>query len=405
MSRISLVPYSYTTPSLVTRTLWDTPLKLTDTLTRKPWIIAISIVTLLTLWMLSGTAIQAEDTDAPAKLENKSLTKVRVEKRQAREIASLIELHGRTEADRQARLTAETSGRVESILVKRGEPVKQSQILIKLAVKDKELRLQQTKATLKQRELEYQAAKELRKKGLTAQTQLAEKQANLEMAKAEVEQAKLDIAYTFIRAPFDGIFNDRYVEIGDLLSIGTEVGEILDVSPIIVRGDIPELSVADVSLGQIGTAELITSQSATGKVRYLSASSNDSTHTFKVELALDNSNQSIPVGVSATIKLQTHQVFAHKLSPATLSLSKDGGLGVKVIDQQNKVIFKAVEIVRSEKDGVWLSGLAEQESIITVGQGFVDDGDQVEPEFVLSQYVDSTQASPKSIAISNSGVQ
>ena len=354
--------------------------------------------------MASGAVSQAEEAEEITKLEDKSLTKVRVEKREARKIASVIELHGRTQADRKAKLSSETSGRVESILVERGQAVKQYQVLVRLAVKDKELRLQQAKATLKQRELEFQAAQKLRKSGLTAQTQMAEKQANLELARAEVEQSELDIAYTEIRAPFDGIFNERFVEIGDLLSVGTEIGEILDVNPIIVRGDIPELSVADVSLGQFGTAELITKQVASGKVRYLSASSDDSTHTFKVELALENSEQKIPVGVSATIKLQTHQVLAHKLSPAALSLSKNGGLGIKVIDAKNQVIFKTVEIVRSEKDGVWLSGLAKNENIITVGQGFVDEGDTVDPEFVISEFVDTSKTSQKSLVSSN-GVQ
>ncbi len=344
---------------------------------------------LLSLWMLSGATTQAEDSPSVDKLENKTLTKVRVEKRQARKIAGVIELHGRTEADRKAKLSAETSGRVESILAERGQFVEKDQVLVKLAVKDKSLRLQQAKATLNQRKLEYQAAKKLGKSGLTAQTQMAEREANLELAKAEVEQAKLDIAYTEIRAPFAGIFNERLVEVGDLLSVGTQVGEILDVSPIVVRGNIPELSVAEVSIGQAGTANLITNQSAEGKVRYLSASSDDSTHTFKVELAIENPDNKIPVGVSATIKLQTTQVVAHKLSPAALSLSKNGGLGVKVIDADNKVIFKSVEIVRSEADGVWLSGLETQENIITVGQGFVDHGDEVEPEFVLSEFVDN----------------
>ncbi len=339
--------------------------------------------------MLTGAISQAEDAPTTDKLENKMLTKVRVEKRQAREVAGLIELHGRTEADRVAKLSAETSGRVEAILVERGQFVEQDQLLLKLAVKDKALKLQQAKATLNQRQLEYQAAKRLGKSGLTAQTQLAERQANLELAKAQVAQAELDIANTEIRAPFAGIFNERLVEVGDLLSVGTEIGQILDVSPIVIKGALPELSVAEVSLGQIGTAELITKQSASGKVRYVSAASNDSSHTFNIELAVDNPEQKIPVGVSATIKLQTSHVFAHKLSPAALSLSKTGGLGVKVIDEKNLVIFKPVEIVRSETDGVWLKGLAEQENIITVGQGFVDHGDEVDPEYVIAEYVDN----------------
>ncbi|TQV87634.1 efflux RND transporter periplasmic adaptor subunit [Aliikangiella coralliicola] len=353
-------------------------------LTKKPWIIAIGVIAILTIWMMSGSKSENNAKESAEKLENKTLTKVRVERRLATEIASVIELHGRTEADRRAKLSAETSGRVKSILVKRGEVVEKSQVLIKLDEKDKQLRLQQAKATLKQRELEFQAAKRLRKSGLTAQTQMAENQANLELAKAEVEQAELDLAYTEIRAPFAGIFNDRYVEIGDLLSVGSEIGEILDVNPIIVRGDIPELAVANVSIGQVGTANLITKQKIEGKVRYLSAASDDATHTFKVELALDNQEYKVPVGVSATIELQTDQVLAHKISPAALSLSKNGGLGIKVIDSKNQVLFKPVEIVRSEKDGVWLSGLNTNENIITVGQGFVDDGDIVDPDFTLN---------------------
>ena len=353
--------------------------------------------------MISGSKAENIDEEAEATLENKTLTKVRVERRNATKIASVIELHGRTEADRRAKLSSETSGRVKSILVKRGEMVKKDQVIIKLAEKDKELRLQQAKATLKQRELEYQAAKRLRKSGLTAQTKLAENQANLELAKAEVEQAALDIEYTEIRAPFDGIFNERFVEIGDLLSVGSEVGEILDVNPIIVRGDIPELAVADVTIGQMGYANLITKQTIEGKVRYLSAASDDATHTFKVELALENHENKVPVGVTATIELQTEQVLAHKISPAALSLSKDGGLGVKVIDENNLVAFKAVEIVRSEKDGVWLSGLNDRENIITVGQGFVDSGDTVEPDFIESQYseINRTASNQSSEAIAN----
>lgn len=351
---------------------------------KKPWVVAVVIVFVLTLWMLSGVFSHGDEAagDTRNKLEKKWLTKVRVEQKRATLITRVIELHGRTEADRSARLRSEASGRVESILVKRGDWVKKSQVLIKLAVKDKELRLRQAIARLRLRELEFKAAKRLGKIGLTAQTQLAENQANLELAKAEVEQAKLDITYTEISAPFDGIFNERFVEVGDLLSVDSEVGEILDINPIVVRGNIPELAVANVSIDQPGLAKLITSQNYEGKVRYISAASNDDTHTFKVELAIDNIERDIPIGISATIALQTAQTLAHKISPAALSLGKDGELGIKVIDDENRVHFKAVEMVRSEKDGVWLAGLNDIENIIVVGQGFVADGDFVEPDYI-----------------------
>jgi membrane fusion protein, multidrug efflux system len=366
----------------------------TTTLNRKPWLIAVAIVLLLALWMLSGAGkdskADAEQDKPIAKLEKETLNKVRVERRVAEPIFKVIELHGRTEADRRAKLTAQVSGRVEAIHVARGQSVAKDQLLVTIEKEDRELRLQKSLASLKQRELEFQGSERLRQQGLNAQTKLAESEANLELAKAEVEEAKLAIKNTEIRAPFAGLFNERTVEVGDLLSVGSQVGEILDVDPIVVRGNIPELEFAEVKLGQSGYAKLISGQSYNGKVRYLSSASDDATHTFRVELAIDNPDNKIPVGISASIGLQTRSMLAHKISPAILALGDNGGIGVKVIDENNHVFFKEVKLIRSEADGSWIDGLDREESIITLGQGFVAVGDEVAPDFVNEGGVSET---------------
>jgi multidrug efflux system membrane fusion protein len=65
------------------------------------------------------------------------------------------------------------------------------------------------------------------------------------------------------------------------------------------------------------------------------------------------------------------------VSPAILALADDGTLGVKTVDEDGTVVFRPVTIVEDGPDGVWLAGLPERVTFITVGQEFVTDGQKV----------------------------
>ena len=54
-----------------------------------------------------------------------------------------------------------------------------------------------------------------------------------------------------------------------------------------------------------------------------------------------------------------------------------GNIGVKTVNNK-KVVFTPINVVKSENDGLWLTGLGQQADIITLGQGFVRAGDEVE---------------------------
>jgi membrane fusion protein, multidrug efflux system len=393
-------------------------MSLANTLYRRPWILAIGIVFIILIWMVTGeqppesnaNAVAINDVKGEQTLENskaaqlikKQKTKVRVRLSEAEQVNRVIDLHGKTEAARQSTITAETNGRVESILVSRGSFVKKGALLIELDLQDRDAKLAQAKAEMRQRQLEFDGAKKLGQKGYNAQTLLAEAESKLENAKANLASLQLDIGYTKIIAPFDGVFNDRTIEIGDYVSRGMEIGTFLDLSTIIVRGNVPEKNIGEVHIGQQGTASLVNQQIHSGQVRYVSRQSSDATHTFRVELEIPNPELTIPVGISSSIQLISQQMMAHKVSPAILSLSASGDLGVKVIAADNLVVFKPVSIIKSDFDGVWLSGLSSVENIIIMGQGFVKQGEEVDSDVVnKSPTTSEIDASLKAVISSN----
>ena len=73
------------------------------------------------------------------------------------------------------------------------------------------------------------------------------------------------------------------------------------------------------------------------------------------------------------------EALAHKISPALLTLDAEGTLGIFVVDSLQRAQFIPINIERSETNGIWVSGLPETADVIMVGQGYVNDGQQVAP--------------------------
>jgi multidrug efflux system membrane fusion protein len=67
-----------------------------------------------------------------------------------------------------------------------------------------------------------------------------------------------------------------------------------------------------------------------------------------------------------------------------LSLNDQGKLGIRTVDENNSVEFKEIEILEDTTDGLWISGLNENERIITLGQEYVFQGQTVKVKEISS---------------------
>jgi multidrug efflux system membrane fusion protein len=343
----------------------------------RPWIIAVTLTVAVVAWMASGR--QTVDAPAVTKPERaeRPLQQVQVRLQQAEPVERQISLYGRTAPARSVELKAETRGRVTEIGAPRGRQVATGDVLLRLDERDRRARLAEARATLYQREIEYEAQKPLLEQGYITEGQLAAGAANLEQARAELRRAELDLQYMTVRAPFDGAVQERYVEVGDYVDVGDPVARFVDDRKLIVTAAVAEQDVNAVRGQERAAARLITGERVEGRIRYLAPVAQEATRTFTIELELDNSDGRLPAGVTAELDVGAGTVLAHRMSPAVLTLNDEGVLGVKIVDAGDRVEFRPADIVKSTSDGVWIAGLPERAAVITVGQGFVRSGERV----------------------------
>lgn len=347
----------------------------------KSWLMSGSIVILVLLWLASGQVANDDAVPAsraePVTASGPPKNAVRVRTQSAEEVMRTIVVNGKTAPARIVTLAAETDGRVEFIGAERGASLERGDVLVRLDRRDRAARLAQAKALVRQREVEFEARERLKSDSYVSEAQLQEAIALLESARAELTRAQLDLEYMTIRAPFAGALQSRTVEIGDFVKRGDPIATYVDNRTIIVSANVSEFDARAVEVGETAEARLATGEVVRGRIRYVAPVADEATRTFTVELEVENRDGLLRAGGTAELRIPAEVVLAHRISPSLLTLDDAGNVGVKIVNEEGEAEFVVADIALSSHDGVWLAGLPETATIITVGQGYVTPGSAV----------------------------
>jgi len=344
-------------------------------------IIAIILTIVAVGWVLSGSNKTSKE-EVPSiadTLITPEKFRVKVKTIHAEIVADSLYLQGQIEATREIEIKAEVQGVITRLGSVKGSRLKLGDHIVELDVSDRLARLKKAKAELEVKKSEKQAGTRLQEKNLLSKNQHQQNIANVLAGEAEVKEIEVEIDKTQVKAPFASVLNDIHVEIGDYVSLGDPLVFLVDDSYVLISADVPQQYIAKIALGQSVEATLLDDRNLEGKISFISTSANPNTKTFRVEAKAENVKNILRFGQSARVTIELGEQKAHKLTASLLDLNSEGVLQVKGVDDQNRVVTQPVDIIRSERDGVWLKGLPEQFRIITVGQGFVSQGDEVEP--------------------------
>jgi multidrug efflux system membrane fusion protein len=286
-------------------------------------------------------------------------------------------VRGRTQATRTVVVRSETAGVVAAAPVLQGTYVKQGQELCKLAVDARQAALDQAKAARESAQLTQQQNEELAKKGFRSPAQVLQSEASLDAARAAVRSAEIALAQVSIKAPFAGVFDHRDAEIGAYLGPGQPCGTMIEIDPLLVVGDVPETEAARMKVGAAATARLVSGQTLSGHIRYVSRDADPQTRTYHLEMTLPNPKLDVRSGLSAEMHIAAGSGPAHLVPVSSLVLDSAGRQGVRYVLADGRVAFSPVTVVEETKDGVWVTGLSGAVQLITVGQSYVADGQKV----------------------------
>jgi len=279
--------------------------------------ISLYILIPVIIWMISGQFVQESEQEEKMKDE---LTSVVVSKSESVFFSPSIKLNSSAISEKRVTILAKTSGEVMPNNVSQGDWVEKDQVLCRLGV--------------------------------------------------------VELNRTEVKAPFKG-YIERIVKPGNYLTRGQACAVIIELDPITFIAEVPETEIKRVLLNQKVFITLVTGETIESNLSFVSKSASPSTRTFRVEAKVSNANGKIRDGITGTMVIRTNKILANKISPSILLLSDNGNLGVRSVEEGNIVKFLPIKIIEDTNDGLWVTGIANQTNLITVGQGFVENGEIV----------------------------
>lgn len=309
-----------------------------------------------------------------------------------------------------AQIQPQVTGYVIKQNYKEGSPVRRGEVLFEIDPRPFQALLDQSKAQLAQAEaqlgktqLDVDRDTPLAKERAIAQSQLDNDiQANLaakaavQSAKAQVEQAALNLGFTHVTSLFDGIAGIALVQLGNLVNPSTILTSVSQVNPIKAYFPISEQEYlrlaeninADSRAGTVRNApdlDLVLADGTVypqkGRILYTDRNVDITTGSIRVVSAFANPKSFLRPGEFGRIRASTYTRKNALLVPQRAVIELQGGYQLAVVGSDNKVSIRIVSV--GERVGTqWIidKGVKLGEMVIVEGVQKVRDGSPVSPK-------------------------
>lgn len=286
-------------------------------------------------------------------------------------------------------LAFRVSGRLQSINLPEGKTIKKGTVIAKLEPEPFERAVRMAEVRLKQAQLELKRVKAIATKGIGSEKSVDNAEVSFELAEIELEDAKANLEYSVLKAPFNALVSKRLIENKGFINPGAPIARLQDLSRIHFQFDIPERLVNQYSRSQVAKATAFIDGAINKEfdIEYVEYSTEPDpvSQTYAVVYAMDAlKGVEITPGVRATVKLKGNdddmpQVLGVPVN--ALVTGTDNTMSVWVFDEQTQRIKSTVVKVGPMVDG-WvavLAGLEKGQKVVSAGVTNMKEGLLVRP--------------------------
>ena len=214
-------------------------------------------------------------------------------------ISDRINLPGSIEAWTTLNLLSKINGTVEEVLIREGQLVSKGDVLARVEDEDYRIAVERARSAYELARSEYERDRAIYAKGVIPTAEYDANRTRMETAKADLENAELQLSRCTITAPMRGIIRKIDAKVGLQLAVGDPLAEILEIDRLKAVVGIPESEVAAVrGLSTVGISlQALDNRTVTGRVHFLSSSPETVARLFRLELAIDNAGGEILPGM------------------------------------------------------------------------------------------------------------
>ncbi len=319
---------------------------------------------------------------------------VRIETIASRDLPIVVNSVGRLAPNRSVVVSAQVAGILQRYDADVGDRVDSGGSLAVLDATDYTLALHEAESNLDAARVRLSAAKKtferadrlLPAKAITPEL-FDKAEAEYKSAKAYVAQmtsmvalARRRLEKTSVSVPYDGYVTQRFVELGQNISVGDPVMQVADMATMRVKIYINELDYVHLDKDDpvTITIEAFSQSPVAGRVDKIGIKADARTNTFEVEILVDNSDFRLKAGLTARVTIQTEVIPNALMIPQNSVLFRESSKEVFIVDEENLAVARNVTLGRMDGSDVRiLDGVNPGDKLVVAGGPYLRPGDKV----------------------------
>jgi len=287
-------------------------------------------------------------------------------------------------ANQDVQVAAEENGVIRALYVDRGQRVAEGDSIAKIDDRVLVAQVAQARAASELAAQTWERRRRLWEDDrVGSEIAYLEARFQAEQTAASLQALEERLARTVIRAPFMGVLDERYVDVGAMVSPGDAVGRLVDLDPIKVMAGVPERYAPDVRVGDEAVIdfELLDGEPYTARIRYVGSTVSPDNRTFPIEVRLQNPGGVIKPQMVANMAVTRRTVTDAVVVPQdALVRVEDGYVVFVAVERNGNTVAEVRPVVLgpARRNLVVIDGgVAAGDKLIVVGHKEVEDGDLI----------------------------